>query len=228
MKIGILGGTGPAGTAMAARLASVGADVILGSRSVERAATACNDIAGKWADRQLSLTPAANPDAAAADLVIVATPWEAAPSTAASVSDHLDGKVVISMANALKLEGGEFIAVEPPGGSVAVGVQQAVPRALVAAAFHHLPARALADLKRPVTGDVLICADSEEAAETTAALVRAIPDLRPLRAGSLASAGAVEAFTAVLLGINRRYKARSSIRLAGLRGPNAVTGLPDV
>ncbi len=221
MKIGILGGTGPAGMALAARLASVGADVMLGSRSVERAAAACNEIAGKWTDRELSLTPAANPDAAAADLVIVATPWDAAASTAASVADHLEGKVVISMANALKVEDGEFVAVEPPGGSVAVGVQQAVPSALVAAAFHHLPARSLADLKRPVTGDVLVCADSDEAAEATAALVRAIPDLRALRAGSLASAGAVEAFTAVLLGINRRYKARASIRLTGLSGPNA-------
>ena len=213
--------------AMAARLASVGADVILGSRSVERAAAACNEIAGKWPERELSLTPAANPDAAAADLVIVATPWDAAPSTAASVADHLDGKVVISMANALKVDNGEFVAVEPPGGSVAVGVQEAVPSALVAAAFHHLPARSLADLRRPVTGDVLICSDSDDAAEATASLVRTIPDLRPLRAGSRASAGALEAFTAGLLGINRRYKTRASIKLTGLRGPNAATGLPD-
>ena len=216
MKIGILGGTGPAGMAMAARLASVGADVLLGSRSIERASAACNDIAGKWPGHELSLTPAGNADAAAADLVIVATPWDAAASTAASGGDHLDGKVVIAMANAVRVQDGEFVAVEPPGGSVAVAVQQAVPAALVAAAFHHLPARSLADLERPVTGDVLVCADSDEAAETTASVVRAIPDLRALRAGSLASAGAVEAFTAVLLGINRRYKARASIRLTGL------------
>ena len=205
--------------AMAARLASVGFDVLLGSRSVERAASACNDIAGKWSDHQLSLTPAANADAAGADLVIVATPWDAAPATAASVADHLEGKVVVSMANALKVEDGEFVAVIPRGGSVAAGVQQAVPAALVAAAFHHLPARSLADLRRPVAGDVLICADSDQAAEATAGLVDAIPDLRPLRAGSLASAGAVEAFTAVLLGINRRYKARASVRLTGLKEP---------
>ena len=131
------------------------------------------------------------------------------------------------MANALKVENGEFVAVTPPTGSVAVAVQQAVPAALVAAAFHHLPARALADLERPVTGDVLVCSDSDLAAEATASLVRSIPDLRALRAGSLASAAAVEAFTAVLLGVNRRYKSRASIRLTGLRDPNAVTGLRD-
>ena len=221
MKIGILGGTGPAGMALAARLASVGVDVLLGSRSVERAVGACEDIGGKWPERELSLTPAANPDAAAADVVVVATPWDAAASTASSVGDHLEGKVVISMANALKVENGEFVAVTPPTGSVAVAVQQAVPAALVAAAFHHLPARALADLERPVTGDVLVCSDSDLAAEATASLVRSIPDLRALRAGSLASAAAVEAFTAVLLGVNRRYKSRASIRLTGLRGLDA-------
>ena len=224
MKIGILGGTGPAGMALAARLASVGMDVLVGSRSADKAAGACDEITGKWPDRDLSLTPAVNADAAAAGLVIVATPWEAAAATAASVGDHLEGKVVVSMANALTVQDGEFVAVVPPQGSVAVAVQQAVPEALVAAAFHHLPARSLADLKRPVSGDVLVCADSDEAADTTADVVRSIPELRALRAGSLASAGAVEAFTAVLLGINRRYKARASIRLTGLANSDRTTG----
>lgn len=223
MKVGILGGTGPAGMAMAARLASVGVDVLVGSRSLERAGDACADLAEKWPDRRLPLTPAANADAAAADLVIVATPWDAAASTAASVGDHLDGKVVISMANALTLENGEFHAIIPPGGSVAVGVQKAVPNALVAAAFHHLPARSLADLGRDVAGDVLICADSAAAADATADLVRTIPDLRPFHAGSLTCAAPVEAFTAVLLGINRRYKARAALRLTGI-GPDRQRG----
>jgi NADPH-dependent F420 reductase len=216
MNVGVLGGTGPAGMAVGARLASVGIDVVIGSRSLERAADACQTITAKWPEHELSLTPAANADAAAADLVIVATPWDAAASTAAAVGDHLEGKVVVSMANALTVEEGEFVAVTPPGGSVALGVQTAVPAAKVAAALHHLPARSLADLTRPVTGDVLICSDSDEAVATTAELVRAVPDLRPLHAGSLASAAAVEAFTAVLLGINRRYKARASIRLTGI------------
>jgi 8-hydroxy-5-deazaflavin:NADPH oxidoreductase len=102
---------------------------------------------------------------------------------------------------------------------VAVAVQQAVPRALVAAAFHHLPARSLADLSRPMTGDVLVCAGSPAAADATADLVRRIPDLRPLQAGSLANAAPIEELTAVLLEVNRRYKMRATIRLVGHEGP---------
>jgi predicted dinucleotide-binding enzyme len=95
-------------------------------------------------------------------------------------------------------------------------LQRAVPQALVAAAFHHLPARSLADLSRPVEGDVLICGDGPEAVEATAELTRRVPNLRPLHAGSLAMAAPVEELTAVLLEVNRRYKLRATIKLHGI------------
>ena len=218
MEVGILGGTGPAGQAIAARLASVGVDVVLGSRSTDRATEACETIRKKWPELDLPLTPGVNADAAAAGLVVVATPWDAAASTAASVACALGGKVVVSMANALAKVDGEFRPVVPPEGSVALAVQEAVPAALVAAAFHHLPARSLADLSRPMSGDVLVTAGSPEAAEATADLVRRVPDLRPLQAGSLANAAAIEELTAVLLEVNRRYKMRATIRLVGHDG----------
>src|SRR6476659_5947635 len=101
MRVGIVGGTGPAGSALAARLASVGLDVVIGSRSVERATEACEAIVKRWPERELSLTPGTNLDAARAEVVVVATPWDAAAETAASVAAELGGKVVVSMANAL-------------------------------------------------------------------------------------------------------------------------------
>src|SRR5262245_264377 len=113
MDVGILGGTGPAGSALAARLASAGFAVVIGSRSVERATDACEAIVKRWPERELALTPGANPEAARADVVVVATPWEASAETAASVAGYLGGKVVISMANALVREGGEFRPVIP-------------------------------------------------------------------------------------------------------------------
>src|SRR6266849_853364 len=85
VRIGVLGGTGPAGKAVAARLASVGLDVIIGSRQLQRAEDTCRQLRDKWPDRDLPLRPAINPDAADADLVIVATPWDAAAATAASL-----------------------------------------------------------------------------------------------------------------------------------------------
>lgn len=216
MEVGVLGATGPAGQALAARLASVGLDVIVGSRSVERATAACEGIAKKWPDLDLPLIPGTNASAAGAELVVVATPWDAAAPTAKSVAQLLAGKVVISMANALTKAGAELRPYFPPEGSVAVAVQRAIPGSFVAAAFQHLPARCLADLANPVEGDVLICADLAQAVDATSALVRRMPNLRPVHVGSLATAAPVEAFTSVLLEVNRRNKARATLRLVGI------------
>jgi 8-hydroxy-5-deazaflavin:NADPH oxidoreductase len=216
VRVGIIGGTGPAGKALGARLAAVGVEVVVGSRSKDRAGSTCEEIRGRWRDRQLWLEPGDNAEAARADLVVVATPWDAAAPTAASVGDDLAGKVVVSMANALTRNGDEFEALVPERGSVAAGVQEVLPEALVAAAFHHVPARSLAALDTPIEGDVIVCSDHDRAFEATADLVRRIPNLRPLHGGSLVSAAPVEAFTAVLLGVNKRYKARSVVHLNGI------------
>ncbi len=216
MDVGIVGGTGPAGRALAARLASVGLKVVIGSRSAERAQEIVDEIHKKWPERDLPIRPAANAEAASAALVVVATPWDAAAETAAGLRSELAGKVVVSMGNALAKVDGELQAVVPPGGSVAAGVQAALPDSLVSAAFHHLPARSLGDLTKPATGDVLICSDHPEAMQVTADLIRRVADLRPFDAGSLAAAGPVEAFTAVLLSLNSRYKGRATIHLTGI------------
>ncbi len=218
MNVGIVGGTGPAGRALAARLASVGLDVVVGSRSADRAQEICDEIHKKWPDRDLPLQPAANAEAAQAALVVIATPWDAAAETTASLEEQLAGRVVVSMGNALAKVDGELQAVVPPGGSVALAVQTAAPDALVAAAFHHLPARSLGDLDRPAEGDVLVCTDHEAAWAATSALIGRMADLRPFHAGSLAAAGPVEAFTAILLGLNGRYKGRATIHLTGIDG----------
>jgi NADPH-dependent F420 reductase len=198
------------------RLASVGIDVTIGSRSVERAKETCDRLAQKWPDHQLALRPGDNDDAASADIVVVATPWDAAAVTTASVNAHLDGKVVISMANALAKVGDEFQPLVPPRGSVAASVQAIAPAACVAAAFHHLPAKELGDIAHVLESDVLICSDHLSATEATAELVRMVPGLRPLDAGRLSNAAPIEAFAAVLLQVNVRYKTRAAIKLTGI------------
>ena len=216
MQVGILGGTGPAGSGLAARLAAAGLDVAIGSRSKDRAQEVCTALHERWSGRDLSLSAADNAAAAEAELVVIATPWEAAAATAGSVAAQLEGKVVISMANALTRMGHEFEPLVPPRGSVAAHVQSAVPASLVVAAFQHLPAKALANLDRPVESDVLIATDHEEAYEAAARLVTLIPDLRPLNAGSVANAAPIESFTAVLLQLNVRYRTRAALRLTGI------------
>ncbi|MGO9583796.1 MAG: NADPH-dependent F420 reductase [Acidimicrobiales bacterium] len=217
MDIGILGGTGPAGKALAARLASVGMSVSIGSRSAERGEETATELRDKWAGRALDLHGSSNAVACEADIVVVATPWDGAPHTVAALADRLEGKVVISMANALFKVGDDMEAVVPARGSLCVAVQDAAPRALVSGAFHHLPARGLANLEEPLDADVLVCSDHVAATKTTIELVDRIPGCRGIDAGSLSAAAAIEAFTAVLIGVNIRRRSHASIRLTGLR-----------
>lgn len=214
MRIGILGGTGPAGSALAARLASVGFDVVVGSRSKYRALETVDQLHEAWPD--LSLTAGDNASAAAADVVVIATPWDGATQTAVSVADQLRGKVVICMANALTRIGKEFQPLVPPRGSVAASVQAAVPDCLVAAAFHHVPAKELGELDHAIETDVLICSDHPRATEVAAEIATKIPNMRPLDAGELSLATPIESFTAVLLQLNVRYKTRVALRFTGI------------
>jgi NADPH-dependent F420 reductase len=217
MRIGILGGTGPAGTALGARLASVGYEVILGSRSRYRAMEARDSIVEHWPDLHLSMDAGDNPAAAGADVVVIATPWDSAATTAHAIEEQLSGKVVISMANALIRLGNEFHPLVPPRGSVAAHVQAAVPSCRVVAAFHHLPAKELGHLGEPIDSDVLICSDFADATKVVSEIVRKIPGCRPLDAGELQNATAIEAFTAVLLQLNIRYKTRVAPKLTGIK-----------
>ncbi|MCX6541017.1 MAG: NADPH-dependent F420 reductase [Actinobacteria bacterium] len=217
MRIGILGGTGPAGSALAARLASVGYTCIIGSRSKYRSMEIRDGLIAKWPELADRLECGDNPDAAAGDLVVIATPWDSAATTAQEYEELLAGKVVISMANALVRVGHEFQPLVPPRGSVAAHVQAAVPRCRVVAAFHHLPATELGHLGSPIDSDVLICSDDPEATLIVAEIVAQIPGCRPLDAGELSNATAIEAFTAVLLQLNVRYKTRVAPKLTGIR-----------
>jgi NADPH-dependent F420 reductase len=216
MQIGVLGATGPAGSGLAARLASVGFEVVVGSRSRYRAMEIRDNLLERWDGRGLVIDAADNAGAAAADLVVIATPWDAAAATAQAVSRQLQGKIVISMANALAKVGNEFQPLVPPRGSVAASVQAAVPRSRVAAGFHHVPAKELGDLSEPVESDVLICSDHHEATEATCEIVRKIPNMRPLDAGQMSNAAPIEAFAAVLLQLNIRYKTRAAVKFTGI------------
>lgn len=216
MQIGILGATGPAGSALGVRLASIGYEVVLGSRSAERAVEVVDGLRGKWPDRDLSIVGTDNEGAARADYVVVATPWDAAWTTAKSVGGHLNGKVVLCMANALIRVGHEFQPLVPPRGSVAASVQAAVPGCFVVAALHHVPAKELADLGHPIHGDVLVCSDHAVAKSRSMDLISEIPGMRALDAGDLTQAAPIEAFTAVLLELNLRYKTRVAVQFTGI------------
>ena len=216
MRIGILGGTGPAGSSLAARLASIGYDVVIGSRSKYRAMESRDSLVERWPELVERLSYGDNIAAADCDLVVIATPWDSAATTAQEHTRELEGKVVISMANALVRVGHEFQPLVPPRGSVAAHVQAAVPNCHVVAALHHLPAQELGHLGEPIDSDVLICGDDSAAVQMVSEIVDKIPDLRGLDSGELSNAAPIEAFAAVLLQVNVRYKTRVALRFTGI------------
>jgi NADPH-dependent F420 reductase len=217
MKIGVLGGTGPAGRGIAARLAAAGHDVVVGSRDRERARSIVDALREQWGDQVAGLEPGTNHDAADADLVVLATVWDAAVQTAQAHADQLAGKSVISMANGLVKDGRQFVPVVSPAGSIAAEVQAVAPDAHVVAAFHLVPAAVLADLDHHLTGDVLVVGE-ESARAIVLDLIDGIPDLRALDAGPLENALGIETFSAALLTVNLRHKGEGSLRIDGI-GP---------
>jgi NADPH-dependent F420 reductase len=219
VEIGVLGATGPAGRGLAARLASVGHDVLAGSRDLGRAEAAVDKLRGRWGDRVDGLQAATNDGAAAArDLIVIATTWEGAVATAAAHAEALAGKVVISMANGLEKVDDEFRPVLPEEGSLAAAVQAAAPRARVVSAFHLVPAAAFAQIDQRLESDIVVCADDDDARRVVLDLVVGLPDLRGFDAGSLANSVGIEAFAAVLLSVNLRHHGKGTLRLLGVEG----------
>lgn len=216
MQIGVLGGTGPAGLAIAARLASVGHRLVIGSRSEERAAAAVNDVQERWRGQELDLVPGDNAVAAGAELVVLATPWEAALPTVKELAGQLADKTVITMVNAITRLGSRTAPLLLPTGSVAVALAQTVPQSRIVGAFHHLPAGPLGEPDATVEADVMVFSDHRQAKDAVIELVGQIPGLRGIDVGGLASALAVEALTAALVEVNRRYKTHCSLRVTGV------------
>jgi NADPH-dependent F420 reductase len=188
------------------------------ARSPARAAEVVAVLHEKWPHLVDSVVAGDNAAAASGELVVIATPWDAAWTTAKSVKHRLAGKVVLCMANALIRVGHEFQPLVPPRGSVAASVQAAVPSSYVVAALHHVPAKELGDLNHSVESDVLVCSDHPEAKRACMELVTQIPVMRPLDAGDLTQAAPIEAFTAVLLQLNIRYKTRVAVKFTGIDG----------
>ena len=194
-----------------------GHQVTIGSRDAARAADVAAGLVAETTTISGAIAGATNEDAAAGrDLVVVATPWDGAVATVKPLAATLEGKVVVSMVNALMKEGREMLPLYPPRGSMAAQIQSALPGSKLAAAFHHLPAREMENLDSGLTADVLVCGDSDQARAATIELTTSIEGLRGIDAGSLAQASPIEAFTAVCISLNIRHRAHSTVRIAGL------------
>jgi NADPH-dependent F420 reductase len=212
MTVGILGGTGPQGRGLARRLAAAGHQVIIGSRSAERAQQVAAEYAGVG-----DVSGAGNAEAAGADLVIVAVPYAGHAELLGSLTSELDGKIVVDCVNPLGFDKQGPFALHVPAGSAAQEAQHILTGSTVVAAFHHVSAVLLDDpAVDHIAGDVLVLGEDRDAVGEVCQLATAIPGARGIYAGRLRNAGQIEALTANLIAINRRYKAHSSLLVTDL------------
>jgi 8-hydroxy-5-deazaflavin:NADPH oxidoreductase len=216
LTVGILGGTGDQGRGLAYRLARAGQRVIIGSRQADRGTQVAADVAAMPGVAG-QVTGDSNAYAAgASDLAIVAVPWDGHGETVASVRELLSGKIVVDCANPLGFDAKGAFALSVPEGSAAEQAASLLPGSRVCAAFHHVSAALLGDPSiDEVDLDVLVLGDDRDAVATVIALAGRIAGLRGVYAGRLRNAGQVEALTANLIAINRRYKIHAGVRITG-------------
>jgi NADPH-dependent F420 reductase len=205
VKIALVGGTGSFGTALARRLREAGYEVVIGSRDAERAQVAA---------AELGVDGATNAEAArAADLVVLTTNAAGAVETARSLREAIGTTPVLSVAAELAFtKDGIFPTTEAT--SIAQRIQDVVDGPVVAG-LHSLAASNLGGKEAP-DEDTLVCGDDAAAKAVVLELAGRITSGRAVDAGPLASARTLEGMTAVIINVNKRYKAHAGLRVIGL------------
>lgn len=215
--IAVIGGTGPQGKGLAYRWALHGHRLVLGSRSVERAAAAAAEIAERVPGGSVRGT--ANRDAVVgADVVVLAVPYDGHDELVEELAEGLAGKVVVSCVNPLGFDklGPYGLDVERSAAESAAAI---APQARVVGGFHHVSAVSLWKHDGHLDHeDVLVCGDDEEAKQVVIGLARAVTGRDGVDAGRLRLARQLEPLTAVLISVNKRYKTRSGIAISGIPG----------
>jgi NADPH-dependent F420 reductase len=215
LVVGILGGTGDQGRGLAIRLAQAGQRVLIGSRTPERAAAAAAEIAELAG---ASVEGGSNAEVSErSDLVIVAVPFAGHADTLRELVEPLRGKIIIDCVNPLGFGKQGPYPLEVPEGSAAEQAAAILPESRVTAAFHHVSAELLGNLQiAEMDLDVLVLGEDREAVAQVQALAGRIKGIRGVYAGRLRNAGQVEALTANLIAINKRYGVHAGLRITDL------------
>jgi NADPH-dependent F420 reductase len=213
--VAVLGGTGPQGRGLARRFSQAGIPVVLGSRSAERAAETATEL-GEATGGTVSGTDNATA-AGQGVVVVVAVPWDGHAELLRDLAGQLAGKVVVDCVNPLGFDKQGAYPLPVEEGSAAQQAAALLPDSTVVGAFHNVSAVLLDDPEvSSVDTDVLVLGDDRDATELVQALASVVPGVRGVYGGRLRNCHQVEALTANLISINRRYKAHSGIRVTDL------------
>ncbi|MCH9816353.1 MAG: NADPH-dependent F420 reductase [Actinomycetia bacterium] len=210
-KVGVLGGTGDQGKGLALRLAMAGIPVGIGSRDQSRAEDAATETGYGCIGRDNATI------ARWCDIAIVAVPWAGHEALVASLADPLAEKVVIDCVNPLGFDKRGAFPLPVPEGSAAEQAQALLPDSVVVGAFHNVSAVLLLDRDlTEVETDVLVLGDVRAATDAVQRLVSLVPGMRGVFGGRLRNSAQIEALTANLISINRRYKIHAGIKITDL------------
>src|SRR5437588_2903539 len=220
-KIGMVGGTGPEGSGLAARWAAAGEHIVIGSRDANRAAETAKLLRARLG-RNVEIEGTENATAVAqCEVVVLTVPFSGHAALLKQLKPHWKpGQILMdtTVPLAASVGGSPSQMLSVWEGSAAQQTRQLVPSSVaVAVAFHNVSAAALAQ-SGPVDCDILVCSDDDEAKRVTSELAEKISGARALNGGKLENARIVESLTALLIGLNIRYK----VNTAGIR----FTGLP--
>lgn len=219
-KVGILGGTGPEGTGLAFRWARAGEDIVIGSRDVQRAAEAAAQLRARIGNSAKIEGTDNSTAASQCDVVVLTVPFSGCAALLKQLkSVWKPGTVVIdtTVPLASSVGGAATRMLGVWQGSAAEQTKELLPVGVsIAAAFQNLGAELL--LKdEAVDCDILVCSDDDRAKQIASELAGKISGARALNGGKLENARIVESLTALLVGINIRYKVHSTgIRFTGL------------
>lgn len=213
--ISILGGTGHEGSGLGLRWAKAGHSIIIGSRAKEKAEAAAAELNAK-----LGANSVRGMDNAAAakegDIVVLAVPYSAHAATIESVKEAVQGKIFVDVTVPLVPPKVSRVQM-PAAGSASQEAQNLLgPNVKVVSAFQNISAEHLKDSDHPIDCDVLVCGDDKDA-KAVVIVLAADAGIKAWDAGPLANAVIPEGLASVLIGLNLRYKVKSSgIRITGI------------
>ena len=211
LVIGIVGGTGAQGRGLGYRLAMAGFKVILGSRDSNKATAAALELGH-------GIIGTDNQGCAAhADIVIIALPWDGHRESVAALKSQLDGKIVIDCVNPLGFDQGGAFPLTVVEGSACAQAQGILTQSHVVSAFNHVSAILLSDQSLDeIAIDIMVAGDDKAATDLVQSMIYKIKGMRGIYAGKMRNAGQIEALTANLISMNRRYKTHTGIRITGI------------
>jgi hypothetical protein len=227
--IGLIGGTGKLGSALAARFARAGHEVVIGSRDAARAqhaATLAQTVSGIGGSRVRGADNAAA--AAAADVVVITVPFDGQDATLRGLAVAVGERVVVSTAVPVRfIDGSGPPHIEVEQGSASEQVAALLPRARVVGALHTVSSATLAKLDRDLGADVLITGDDPDAKTVVAELLASLSGVRVVDGGPLRNSRYVEQLTVLILSINMRVRRNTGVRVTNLPDELALLAAPQ-